>query len=50
MDYQACWEDLRYELLVLSKRGVRTIDPEIVLAYMRYIEEREAHSNILPKS
>ena len=50
MDYQACWGNLRAELLELEMKLVRSIDPEIVLAFMRYIEEREENRQVLLKS
>lgn len=38
MDYEKCWERLAKELRYLSDKGVRSIDPEVILAFMSFIE------------
>lgn len=50
LNYEECWEDLRSELRQLSDRKVRAIDPEIVLAYMRFIEQQAENRPVLSQS
>ncbi len=41
MDQKAAWEKLRVEMTALKSQGVRSIDPCIVLSYMRFLEKIE---------
>ena len=41
MDYETMWLDLIDEMRHLRQEGVHTIDPEIVRAFMSYIEQRQ---------
>ena len=41
MDQKAAWEKLRQEMTVLKAQGVGSLDPCIVLAYMRFLEKIE---------
>jgi len=41
MNYQTMWEWLQKELLCLAREGVETINPHLILGYMRFIQEIE---------
>jgi len=41
MDYQAMWKRLREELLYLTTRDVKALDPHVILAYMGFLLEIE---------
>ena len=41
MEHQTPWEKLRAEMSALKAQGVRSIDPQIVLSYMRFLEKIE---------
>ena len=38
-NYEKCWKDLRQEMEYLAKQGVKSLDPNVVLSLMGYIEQ-----------
>ena len=45
--YNRAWERLRRELRELRHQEVRSIDPEVILSFMGFIEQAEAYEAAL---